>query len=465
MLARARFAGFPVFIACLMLLGASPAAARGPDIVLITVDTLRPDHLGCYGYGRPTSPWIDALAGRGLRFETALSTSSWTPPAMASVMTSLYPRDHAVTHGLVRTDALIEQEILADTLSTLAEQLQDAGYHTFGVSTTAHLTREQGFAQGFDRFEYLDFSNARAARQALLRHRIEIRRCQRAFIWIHLFDPHDPYIPHTPWAQGFEPRIIGLRDLRLRGTLREIREMWDREAMPKDPALLQVRALQAAYDSEIRQMDGELALLFAELDLGPNTIVALTADHGEAFFEHGHLGHGQNLHEELVRIPLIVAGPPPLGLRGVVRSPVSLLDVMPTLLELAGAPAPPRAAGTSLLRTASEERAGRGAPDRPLFAEVWDQDPGSSHRVWKMIRKGHEKLLLRVGADDTLLFDLAADPEERHDQSGSRPERRAGLLAELEAWIRSGGKAVRSRTIALNEETREKLRALGYVDD
>lgn len=442
----------------------APGQVQATHVVLITIDTLRPDHLGCYGYARPTSPWIDGIARAGLRFEAAYSTSSWTPPAMASVMTSLYPRDHAVTHGLVQTQMIIEQEVLSDTLSTLAEILRGAGYRTFGVSTSAHLTRELGFAQGFDRFEYLHFEDARSARQVVARWRLEILRSPRAFVWIHLFDPHDPYIPHSPWAMRFEPRLLAMRDLRLRGTLGEIRDMWRREGLPLDPALPQVDVMRAAYDSEIRYSDDELARLVADLDLGPDRLLILTSDHGEAFFEHGHLGHGQNLHEELVRIPMIVSTPASLGMSGTIRSPVSLLDVMPTILEAASVPVPERAEGRSLLQTAREERANGPAFERPLFAEVWDQDPGRSARVWKMLRRGQDKLLVRIGGQEAALFDLAADPGERDDLSARDPQKLATMRAELAAWIRQGRPVARPRSVRVSEETRELLRSLGYLD-
>jgi arylsulfatase len=439
-------------------------AAHAETVVLITIDTLRPDHLGCYGSTRATSPWIDRLAAGGLRFETAYSTSCWTPPAMSSIMTSLYPRDHAVTHGLVETETIIEQEVLSDTLTTLAELLRGAGFRTFGVSTTAHLTREQGFAQGFDRFAYLRFEDAQAVRDVIRRWRREIKRSPRAFLWIHFFDPHDPYIPRTPWVTRFEPRYLLIRDLRLRGTLPEIRRMWEEESLPPDPSLPQVAALRAAYDSEIRYMDETLARIFTDLDLGPDRFVILTSDHGEAFFEHGLLGHGQNLHGELVRVPMIVSAPVDSGLTGVVRSPVSILDVLPTALEAAGVPAPSFAAGRSLFATAHAEAAGDADSDRPLFAEVWDQDPSRRDRVWKMLVKGNDKLLLHVGVDEVSLFDLASDPGEHHDLSAREPKRAESMREELETWIRAGHRVAMPPTVRVSEETKERLRSLGYLE-
>jgi arylsulfatase A-like enzyme len=461
-----------VFVAAVVSAGSfavpglpAEAGPGGPHIVLITFDTLRADHLGCYGYPRPTSPWVDALAARGARFERAYSTSSWTPPSMATIMTSLYPRDHGVTHGLVSTSHVIEQEVLSDTLRTLAELLSEHGYRTFGISTTAHLTAGQGFGQGFDRFKYIRFDSARNVRDVLREWKLQIVSCRRAFLWIHLFDPHDPYVPHAPWAYQFKPDLAQIGEIRLRGTLKSIREWWAEGGLPADPGHPYVESLRAAYDSEIRFADEELASMFSDLDLGPNTLTIVTADHGEAFFEHGHLGHGQNLHDELVRVPMIVAGPDSLRLRGLFASPVSLTDVLPTVLDFAGIPAPPGAAGRSLFDVIAGEREGRPDMDRTLYAEVWDQDPGRSTRVWKSLRRDRHKLMIRMGSDEVRLFDTVADPGETRDLSGDDPALRGRMLEELVAWIRQAPMGMRARTVPLDDEARERLRSLGYIND
>jgi arylsulfatase A-like enzyme len=205
--------------------------------------------------------------------------------------------------------------------------------------------------------------------------------------------------------------------------------------------------------------------MFSDLDLGPNTLTIVTADHGEAFFEHGHLGHGQNLHDELVRVPMIVAGPDSLRLRGLFASPVSLTDVLPTVLDFAGIPAPPGAAGRSLFDVIAGEREGRPDMDRTLYAEVWDQDPGRSTRVWKSLRRDRHKLMIRMGSDEVRLFDTVADPGETRDLSGDDPALRGRMLEELVAWIRQAPMGMRARTVPLDDEARERLRSLGYIND
>lgn len=322
------------------------AAAEGrrlPDLVLISVDTLRADHLELYGYGRETAPALTRWAAGGTVFERALATAPATQRSMASVLTGLLPpvfdRQHDLGEG--------RDPYLPAGVESLAERLAAAGYATGGFVSNAYLRRAEGFAQGFATWDETSgmFSASEAHRGRSADDILGPARAWRAdvegpaFLWVHLMDPHHPYEPrepaawepvHTPdWtARDGEWRGLGV------GGVTERLLSFGRDRLP-DAEL--VRWLQDRYDAEIAQVDRALAALLDEL--GDDALVAFVADHGEAFGEHGRWLHGHALHEELLRVPLVLRGPGvPAGQR--VEAQVSLVDLAPTLLELLGLDAP-----------------------------------------------------------------------------------------------------------------------------
>lgn len=406
-------------VAALLACG-EPAAPRPPDVWLISADTLRADHLGCYGYLRDTTPNLDALAARGALFERAFSASSWTLPAHASMLTGLYP----VGHGL-RDDGVA----LPPQVPTLAEGLRRLGYH--GVATVSHVYVSSAF--GLDRgFEVFDDSltrggtrNPRAAR-VVARFLEHVRAAPDApvFGFVHFFDPHWGYTPPPPYDTRFaDPGYDGPID----GSYASM----ERFLTPDAPmAARDLRALVAGYDAEIAYLDAQLGRLFEGLRAAgrlENAVVVFTADHGEEFKEHGGLGHGLTLYGEQLRVPLLIAGHPafPPGTRR--RDPVSPVDLLPTLLEIAGAPRPGASDGRSLLAPARDD-------DRPLFAE--------SIRfgiVRRAVRRGHFKLIHSPETGRREYFDLRSDAGEQRplgeDPSGGVLDRD---LAEHVAAADSG---------------------------
>lgn len=303
---------------------------RPPDIVLISIDSLRPDHLGCYGYARPTSPTIDQLAAQGLRFETALSTTSWTLPAHAALFTGLFDS----THGVVNNHMA-----LADEHETLAERLKARGYQTAGFYGGPYLDSVFGFAQGFDHYEscmsplgehaHADITGPRTI-AAVERHHTGLNE-QPLFCFVHLWDVHYDYLPPRQYVEQFSPNYAGSMDFTAFDTNPAIHE----HMAPRDRA-----HLIALYDAEIRSVDDQVRDILscvARRGRLEQTLVVITADHGEEFFEHGKKGHQSSLFEEQVRIPLILHWPAQIPAGLVARDSVRIIDIAPTLANAAGA--------------------------------------------------------------------------------------------------------------------------------
>jgi arylsulfatase A-like enzyme len=433
-------------------------AAR-PNIVLVTIDTLRADRLSAYGYDRETTPFLDSLAAAGVRFATTYSPSSWTVPSMASLFTSLEPDYHGIQRGLVEDDRIVGQQVLADSFTLLAEVLRAAGYRTFGVSANLHLASEYGFGQGFDRYENLGFANADRIAPVLEAWGPELEAgAEPYFLWIHYFDPHDPYYPREPWFENPVPALAG------EVSANEPIEIWhlywlnSPDGRRRNPRRLkpELRIAQAAYDSEISYTDDQIRRAFDHLGIGPETLVVVTSDHGEAFYEHEHLGHGQDLHEEQVRVPLIIRLPGGASAGRVIDQPVSLIDVMPTIFDVLGIAAPPAIQGDSLLRL----MAGEQIEPPPIFLSIARDPPGI-----RGIRQGHWKYLHDL-ADPKAdrLFDLQTDPGEQRNRVSAEPGITRELANELDRFLAAVPESLEPELEEVDEKTLDQLRALGYVD-
>jgi len=447
---------------CLALLAAVAAGCGGPapngwNVVLITVDTLRADHLSCSGYSRPTSPFLDGLASRGTIFRRAWSTSSWTPPAMASIFTSLHPRSHGVNRGHMDSASgkVLGQEMLLPEFPVLAAHLQKNGYATFGISANLHMTPANGFARGFKRFVSLGFAQAPAVNKAFAEMLPEIRESEPYFLWVHYFDPHDPYFARSPWIRNYSPdkksygRYAGKTMPVLREMLSRIRS--DPEALP---------ALRDLYDSEINYTDEHIRALVEDLPGLERTLIVITSDHGEEFLERGGIGHGSSLHEEQIRVPLILVlpdGPPRSAL---VEQPVSVVDIFPTVCAAAGIAAPPGLQGESLLTLAA---GGTPDPERAVFAEL---NRARSDRRQEAVRQGKWKFVRRGGAASRgALYDLERDPGEEHNLVRAEPARAGRLEAGLEKWLAAHRpfQAPEAAQAPDEKEVRD-LRSLGYLN-
>ena len=441
------------------------AAARPAAIVLVTVDTLRADRVSFDGYRFPTTPFLDRLASEGVVFERAYATSSWTPPTMASIFTGVPPMTHGVVSGEIVDNKAVRQSMLPQSLSTIAELVGRSGFRTMGVASNRHLSVDLGFGQGFDRyfdpptFITAPVVNDKARMLLSADYGTNWQRTWRnrpLFLWLHYFDPHDPYLPYDPWIAAHAPGVdakgphspasLVMRDLRRR--------------FPKPDAAL-AEAVRPFYDSEIRRTDQLLADLWQELAPDGNVLFIFTADHGEEMVDHGGLGHSQSLYDELTRIPLLLWWP--RGIPGGVRiaQPVSALDILPTILELLGEPAPPGLAGRSLVPLWTAAAAGAASAERrPVFLEL----APPKHFLWAVVDGDRKLIVDPSSAAPPELYDLAADPGERANLAAHLPGEVERLRGLLRAWARQNPRAPDQRTRDRQDESlRQELEALGYL--
>jgi arylsulfatase len=458
--------------ACGAAVACVPAAPR-PSIVLITIDTLRADRLGCYGYDRPTSPRIDRLAAGGILFENARTTLPRTTQSIASILTGRYPKGHGA-RGLFA--------VLPEGNTTLAEILRADGYRTAAFASNMFLRPGRGFEQGFDVYANPEVrwegNSAPAVTAAALAWLDGVPRGVPYFLWVHYLDPHWTYRPPAGYARAFAPptaRPFTLyEDLEAR-RITKGQVIFDHRLAPD--AVAHVRGL---YDGEIAATDAALAPLLDRLERGDPVLVVLTSDHGESLGEHGyHFAHGEYLYEPGLRIPLVVAlaGRVPGGTRSAAN--VLNIDVAPTLLGLAGVRGMQAVDGRPLLIA---ERAGapvRPAPGRDLvFAESDFQLIHPENRRyhvrgpagrWTAVSDGRYKMIHipRRGGEIFETYDLQADPGETRnlEPDGLDPRARARLLRALRGFADyDAGAGATAPPAVIDAEERERLRSLGYIN-
>ena len=434
------------------------AGERPANVILIVVDTLRRDHLGLYGYRRPTSPALDAFAEGAVVFDHAYSPAPWTRPAVASMLTGLYPSGHG---------AMALNNLLVPEIETLAEKFTRAGYATAGIVSHVILSKRFGFDQGF---AYWNEEEARGhkyvstpgvTRRAIAALDALAAEPSPFFLFVHYFDPHYEYRSHP--EVGFEPRtgdsLRGDEDIEtLRARLGSLDEA--------DLAFLRAR-----YDEEIRTTDAGIGRLLDHLEaagIAGRTIVAVAADHGEEFRERGWLGHTRTLYQELVAVPLLVrgrGGSPGHGQR--VRRPVSTVSLTPTLLELAGVE--PAGASFEEPSLAAFVQGGDPPPAHHVFAEVDFRGPLAKQARKQAVMGARFKLIRDDRKGQIELYDLESDPAERKNLAAGRQSPASDALQrELYRFStrpRPQHAPDGSAEAEIDPELRERLRGLGYVQD
>ncbi len=415
-----------------------------PNVVLIVIDTLRADHVGCYGYERDTTPNLDALAADSVRYARAFSHAPWTTPAVGALFTSQLPS----TLGIRNVQSPLPAEG-----TTLTELLQQHGFETSAFVSHSFVSSKWGFARGFDSFDESNVRGHFAVTSAAISDGavdwLDDHAGPQAtpfFLFLHYFDPHFAYVAHEEFPFGRDPSYEGP----VHGGILP-------EKFREDPSVLRdedLRELIRLYDAEIAVTDraiGRVLERLRSLGLYDSTIVVVAADHGEEFLDHGQLDHTKTLYEELVRVPLIVRVP---GVEpAVIDAPVALIDVYPTLTTQLGIEPPPDLVGRPLPSSPTEEPA---AARRAIFLET------ARLENLRAVVEGDHKLIVDQESGRAWLFDLATDPHERVDLSRREPERTAQLRQRIDQWP---GEAPRTTTpdVELSDEERERLRALGYL--
>jgi len=443
----------------------------GPNVVLISIDSLRAAHLGTYGYARPTSPNIDRLAAEGVVFENHISSTSWTLPAHAAIFSSLPDS----VHGCTDTD-----RILAEEVTTLAERFAAAGYHTAGFFAGPYLHPAFGLGQGFEDYENCT-SYARALDEAPpeswvmdmdIMHRshrditnpnvyaaftrwLHRPRPGRFFVFVHLWDVHYDFIPPSPYDTMFDPDYDGP----VTGENFLFDPAINAGMSPRD-----LEHLVALYDGEVAWTDEYVGRLVASLEAAgvlDETVIAITADHGTGFFEHGLKGHRNSLFDELIRVPLVIRYPARIAPGARVTAQTRAIDIGPTLLELAGLPAPDQVMGESLVGLA----AGRELDfDNTAVSELFSV----GQRV-RTVRTLEWKFYDVMVSGNRYWTNLLADPAEQMLRPvtpgpGDKLEARyLDIAADLSR--RRQAHHVDQAPSTIPPEIRRQLQSLGYVGE
>lgn len=462
-------------LALSFLPGCSQKPATQPNIVLVLIDTLRPDRLGLYGNDRGLSPFLDELASRSTVFRHAYAQSSWTSASVASLFTSRYQSQHGV---------ISFSSVLPPEEETLAEALRDHGYDNGAFIANLLLRANLGYDQGFVTFDnYSRFvpsspgqiDKARAERigkeaLAWLDHR---PRPAPRFLYLHYMEPHVPFAPR-PEALA---HVMGDKPLPDAAEVNRAFSLWTLMDFAGDPALTQ--ASKDLYDAEVLSVDMGLRELFTELGrrgVLDDAIVVVMADHGEEFLEHGLMGHDKTLYEEVIHVPLIIHVPGQTQRFDVDRM-VQVVDIAPTLLDLAGIPVPKTFEGHSLAPLLRRGRDGawsmaglrswwasRNDADVQVVSELIKEPDATRYSPHeRAVIEGRDKLIAGVNGEREF-YDLAADPAEQNRDAlvATTRAKLERALEPLQAYAARGGDKG-GGAAPIDEDTKERMRALGYT--
>jgi len=487
-----RFAGVsaaPLFL----FLSNARSQELTPNIVLISIDSLRADHLGCYGYSKTTSPNIDTLANEGIVFTNAISTTTWTLPSHISMLTSLYPEVHQVIH---------DGKKLSDTAVVCSEIMKEAGYLTAGFVSGPYLSSEFGYNQGFDLYDdyTINYSSNEESHKGITSTKIhqqvtkwlEKNYRNPFFLFIHYWDVHYDYAPPPPFDTMFDPNYKGT----ITGKDFARNERINPEMPKRD-----LEHIISVYDGEIAFTDsyiGKLMQYLKHLGIYENTMVILTSDHGDEFFEHGSKGHRRNLFDETLKVPLIIKFPSANSisdlfrhLRKRINQQVSIVDIVPTFLDYLGITPGITLDGQSLLPLmASDIKVDTNSLKPYRFADlhgfmkcvrtnqfkyihIAHRKPAreketrtfSLHRLFDKIRDIHDDIKVEE-KERTLLFDLQNDPKELHNLERSNPELKIEMHHFLMNWLNEAkilAKNIGKSDFEYDENLKKKLKDLGYI--
>jgi arylsulfatase A-like enzyme len=461
-------------IFCLILLGvnivgfsakiaAANIASKKPNVLLISIDTIRSDHLGCYGYERDTSPSLDRFAAEAIRFDKAVVPMSHTLPSHTSLFTGLNP----LRHRLKMNGMKLEPDLL-----TLTEILKNHGYSTFAGIGSVILKNTTGMSRGFDVYdENMNGNLSRLAEDVRKSAELWLNKAGASgfFMFLHFWDPHSPYQPPAPFDTFFKSHNDGFSDLYLPTRLNHDHlkgvygDFEDRE-LPKF-----IEKEKNLYDGEIRYLDDELGKFFdylKEQGMWDNTLIIITGDHGESLGERGWWGH-ESFFEEQVLVPLLIKLPGNGRAVESVHQTVRLIDIVPTVMDLLNIGNMPEYDGKSLVdlmtvanghgsRTTYLER--RDYPDEMRIKSLDEYGKGREYAIrtddWKLVLKELE---------DNELYNLKADPLETNNLISVEPDIAKSLVDSVYRWIADGSVNANTVKSNLDAETLKQLKSLGYI--
>lgn len=452
--------------------GPSKSETEKPNVVVVLVDALRKDHLGCYGYDRDTTPVIDGLAGEGLLFSNPVAQAPWTAPSVASIFTSRYPGQTGVRVIEWKYDekSLLISSMVGD-IKTVSEVFNDNGYTTACVNTNPYLSDKFGINRGFTDRRYAH--DAPAGRVVDLG--IDIIKGgldptgkpgqKPFFLYLHFMDVHGPTNPPHPYDNMY-PTLDG----KPHSPKQHGFDLYDKgEGLDTEGFRIYRSHKTALYDGALSYVDsevGRLARFLKEKELYDNTVIVVMADHGEELWDHAlvekklfpnprgryGVGHGHTLYRELVEVPMVFCG------KGVPKGKAAMqvrnVDVVPTLFGLAGIAVPPGMEGEDVI---GKYNSGK-LDDLPAFSE--DIAYGDEMKSFQVTRYKYLRYLGK--GRNEFLFDKNMDPGEHKDRSAEDKDITSSMSARMDGFTK-GFKQQQGKPITLDNETREQLRALGYI--
>jgi len=447
-----------LYLSCPLLFGGRRPEPQG-NIIFYLVDTLRADHLMCYGYTRNTSPHLTDLMLDGVLFHSLYAQASWTSPSVASMFTSLYPSDH----GLIDTT-----DRLPDRVETLAEILSRNGYLTKAFVANGFVSASYNFNQGFDTYSIISGQDRKghARGEEIIGPAIdwmEENQDKKFFVYLHMVDPHSPYDPPEPYRskfdQGFQSAISGDHGDKSYRRVKSLNET-------------DIRHITDLYDGEVAYTDacfGYLVRRLKKLGRYDDTLIVFTSDHGEEFWEHGGWGHGKNLFLEQLHIPLIMKFRKNRGAGTVVKSRIQSLDIMPTILGAMGLAAPEQGEGVDLYNAIFQ---GGSLEQRKILSET----KKNRNRLYSLVTGRYKYILRKEPLFQEKLFDLQQDPLEKENRARALEQTRRACRLEVERYLseKAGGYHLlfqggsKEDDVQIRLEGIGPLRAidvLGYISD
>lgn len=435
------------------------------NVVVIVVDTLRADKVKGKRDGQPVMPNISRFADESWFFTNAYAQASWTKPSVVSIFSSLYPEVHNIQFGLLERSA--EVDILSDNILTMAEYFKQNGWSTLGVNTNVHIQGKFGFGQGFESYEY----HAEFLSDSVTDRAIELLKGKSKpfFLYLHYIDPHNPYDApeeyqkkfNAPQVSGADKDILGdfmeyYNDLVFYqvGVNKERRYKYDLE-----PAGIEYVKYQ--YDGDVLFADAHVGRLIDYIRANHNdTVIIFTSDHGEEFWEHGSLGHGKTVYEELVNVPLIMNFPGMKPWR--IDTVVELIDILPTLSSYFGLDPAPEWQGVDLINYLKNGQVN----NRAVYSHTRSSLKEANIYSSAVIKDGY-KLITDINKGSTKLFNLSEDKLEKVDITGSK-NNVAEELIKLEKNHREINMLLASKfrgggSTKMSEEDLKRLKALGYL--